>query len=126
MLHRSLFVAGMTVGVMAPLVWAAYVSRPAPQTARAPAATLAKATPETNQPAPTRTKDVTASIPPAPVATRAAPKIARGHPKPARVARRHRVRERTRPAVVNRYNGAHIIVVCAALTANEQLRAGCP
>ena len=42
MLHRFLFVAGMTVGVMTPLVWAAYVSRPASHEARASAVASAK------------------------------------------------------------------------------------
>jgi hypothetical protein len=38
----------------------------------------------------------------------------------------HRSEDRAIPAVVDRYNGAHIIIVCAALTMNEQLRDGCP
>ncbi len=148
MLHRFLFVAGMTVGVMTPLVWAAYVGRPAPRTARLPAVTLAKATPEAMKPAHAPAEDVTAAIPPVPAATRATPKAAeftlpkpaappdaiapsqsepaRSHPKIAYMARRHRTAHRYLPAVVDRYNGAHIITVCAALTENEQLRAGCP
>ena len=41
MLHRLLFIAGMTVGVMTPLVWMAYVSRPAPHGTSAPAVATA-------------------------------------------------------------------------------------
>jgi hypothetical protein len=148
MLHRLLFVAGMTVGVTTPLVWAAYVARPAPRATPTPAVTLAKATPKAEKPAHAAAKDVTASIPPASAATRATPKTAkvtqakpsapaqtnapahnkptRSHLKPAHVAQPPRAEPRYRPAVVDSYNGAHIITVCAVLTENEQLRAGCP
>ncbi len=137
MLHRFLFVAGMTVGVTTPLVWAAYVARPAPQAARPPTVTIAKATPEAEKPSQAAAKHVTASIPPAPATTSSAPlapKTAQAtQPKPKRslaklahVAQRHRAEPRYLPAVVESYNGSHIITVCAALTENEQLRAGCP
>lgn len=148
MLHRLLFVAGMTVGVTTPLVWAAYVARPAPRAAHPPTMTIAKAVPETKKPAQNAEKDITASIPPAPAAAHATPKTkkvtqpklsaaphanapahgrsTRPHPKHAHLARRHRTEHRYLPAVVESYNGAHIITVCAALTENEQLRAGCP
>jgi hypothetical protein len=49
---------------------------------------------------------------------------ARPQPRIATPARG--IQDRTIPAVVDRYDGAHIIIVCAALTAGEQLRAGCP
>lgn len=164
MLHRFLFVAGMTVGVMTPLVWMAYVARPAPHEARASAVATA-VDPGAREQAPvaiqrtatkkvrtklTTTADVTASIPPAsmklPTAkptslvTQTRPtalpqpvrhaKLTPPHFKrtnltePRRMA--HRSEDRAIPAVVNRYNGAHIIIVCAALTMNEQLRDGCP
>ena len=148
MLHRLLFVAGMTVGVTTPLVWAAYVARPAPHAARPPTVTIATATPEAKKTARNVERDITASIPPAPAAAHATPKAkkvaqpklsaaphanapvhstsARPHPKHAHVAQRHQAEHRSLPAVVESYNGAHIITVCAALTENEQLRAGCP
>lgn len=170
MLHRFLFVAGMTVGVMTPLVWTAYVSRPPSHQTQAPV--IAKATPVMPKPAPVaakrtatteatkkptkavrteiaRTEDITASIPPAsprPTPTKRARSVARPEPSPPHLVRHAKLtrphakraivappRRMTRtmegsdmPAVVNRYNGAHIIIVCAALTVNEQLRAGCP
>ncbi len=85
MLHRLLFVAGMTVGVMTPLLWAAYVARPASHAPQAAAVQTAKVTPVRPKPAPVpaeRTtskeaakkkavtttaamRDVTAAIPPA-------------------------------------------------------------
>jgi hypothetical protein len=169
MLHRFLFVAGMTVGVMTPLVWTAYVSRPPSHQTQAPV--TAKATPVMPKPAPVaakrtatteatkkptkavrteiaRTEDITASIPPASLkpmtraryVARAKPrtpphpvrhaKLTRPRSRHATLVQPHRMvrgtEDRIIPAVVNRYNGAHIIIVCAALTVNEQLRAGCP
>ena len=120
MLHRLLFVAGMTVGVTTPLVWAAYVARPAPHAAPTPAVTLAKAAPKTAK--------VTQAKPGAAAQTNAPAhnKPTRSHLKLAHVAQPPRAEPRYRPAVVDSYNGAHIIIVCAALTENEQLRAGCP
>ncbi len=183
MLHRFLFVAGMTVGVMTPLVWMAYVSRPAPHATRVPAIEAAKAAntvetaPATPKPAPvpaarvatketakhaarkqaaakdaaTKAKavaaeDVTAAIPPAATkpsrhavaATQSGPsapsrptgRFRRPRPQFATLAPPRRVTRGLEdsgiPAVVSLYNGAHIITVCAALTTNEQLRAGCP
>jgi hypothetical protein len=169
MLHRLLFVAGMTVGVMTPLVWAAYVSRPAPHGTPAPAAAMAKVNPGVRERAPVppqrtatktvrtklaATEDVTASIPSASIPlppAKPAFSIARSEPsepphpviharlklqhlkraEPARPQPRiatpaRGIQDRTIPAVVDRYDGAHIIIVCAALTAGEQLRAGCP
>lgn len=151
MLHRFLFVAGMTVGVMVPLVWAAYVSRPASHAEHTLPAKTAEVIPERPKPAQKPTKDVTAAIPPAPAVALAPPKTAHVTPRPkldappqastpspakptAKTERPHsktvlaarRTQERTRPAVVDSYNGAHIITVCAALTADEQLGAGCP
>ena len=167
MLHRFLFVAGMTVGVMTPLVWSAYVAQPASHEARASAVGNAKsveAAPNMPGLAPVPAKhlaareamknvatmdDVTTSIRPAsmkpapeePTRLVAHPKASTPHSvrhtkltrphlkranptQPRRMA--HRSEDRAIPAVVNRYNGAHIIIVCAALTANDQLRVGCP
>lgn len=171
MLHRFLFVAGMTVGVMTPLVWAAYVARPASHATQVPAVTTAKSIKpvktarDVSMPArvpiqrtatkEVRTKraateDVTASIPPTSISlppAKPASLPAHSEPsapprpakhaaltpslmKPAAPARPRRMTRRAEdraiPAVVDRYNGAHIIIVCAALTVNEQLRAGCP
>ena len=155
MLHRFLFVAGMTAGVMAPLVWAAYVARPAAQAthdAYAPAEQIAKAVPrkaapDAKKPPQTPAEDVIASIPPAVPPSRKAtaltppkqdpslPVIKRPDAAAAAKSLRSRLitqvverraNDRTLPAVVDSYNGAHIITVCAALTENEQLRAGCP
>lgn len=138
----------MTAGVIVPLVWAAYVSRPASHT---PAVKTAKVVAEPRKPAPTPTEDLTASIPPSPGATPAPPKTAQVAPpskpsapppalaqpplEPATKATRahtttvfaaQRAKDRALPAVVDSYNGAHIITICAALSENEQLRAGCP
>lgn len=135
MLHRFLFVAGMTVGVMVPLVWAAYVSRPASHAAPTPEITGAEATPEMIERARPAAEDVTASIPrsPKPDASPSAiaPSSAGPMARPARsrsqaVVTARRTKERTLPAVVDSYNGAHVITVCAALTVAERLRAGCP
>ncbi len=141
MLHRFLFVAGMTVGVMTPLIWAAYGGRPPPHAAHTPTEEVADVAPGTKKPPRVVAEDVTASIAPAPAAIPAPPpkpnaspraiapshtEPVRSRPKIAHVARRHRIAHRSLPAVVERYNGAHIITVCAALTENEQLRAGCP
>jgi len=147
MLYRFLFVAGITVGFMTPLVWVAYVSRPAPHAMQAPAMTIAKVAPAVQEPEHPTTKEVTASIPrsslmpvspritetelPKPSAPPHTNKPARVEPAPslpdrARVAQPHHTLDRYIPAVVHSYNGAHIITVCAALTVDEQLRAGCP
>jgi len=169
MLHRLLFVAGMTVGVMTPLVWTAYMARPASHAARAPAIETAKTKPgmPKSTPAPASrivtkeatkdvatmvatTDDITASISPAatkPTSVQPAvlvtqpkadapprpvghAKLTRPRPKLASLAPPRRMVHETEgddiPAVVNHFNGAHIIIVCAALTVNEQLRAGCP
>jgi len=164
MLHRLLFIAGMTIGVMTPLVWMAYVSRPAPHGTPAPAvATAVSPAVREQAPAPiqrTATKevqtklttraDVTASIPPASMrlppakpaslVTKSRPsappqparnaKLIPPHLKRASLTQPRRMARRSEgraiPAVVSRYNGTHIIIVCAALTMNEQLRAGCP
>lgn len=148
MLHRYLFVTGMTVGVMTPLVWAAYGSLPASHTAHPPAVEIARTAPEPPEPARAVAEDVTASIPRAPAPPRKTPQVeprsepdapsrtsARSHPIPAAPPTRphattalaaHRTKDRFPPAVVHSYNGAHIITICAALTEDEQLRAGCP
>lgn len=134
-LHRFLFVAGMTVGVMTPLIWAAYTARPASHPVHAPTARTVTAIPDAPKLARAKTRgektrnDV-ASVtpleagPPPHVAARAKP------PRPvvtiASVAPPPRKPDRFIPAVVDSYNGAHIITICAALTVNEQLRAGCP
>lgn len=164
MLHRLLFVAGMTVGVMTPLVWAAYVERPAPHGTPAPPVAAAEVNPGVREQAPVlptatktartklaATEDVTVSIPSAKPASSVARSKPSAPPHPVRHARltpsdvkphvkraeptRPRpqiatpargIQDRTIPAVVDRYDGAHIIIVCAALTVGEQLRAGCP
>ncbi len=150
MLHRFLFVTGMTIGVMAPLVWAACVLRPDTHTAQAPTAALTRAVPEEQMPTRTAMMDSTASIPSAPAMPTppkteqvvsppkplappraiaqppARPAAKPVHPRPTAALAARRTRERTLPAVVDSYNGAHIITICAALTENEQLRAGCP
>ncbi len=163
MLHRFLFVAGMTMGVMTPLIWAAYVSRPVahvPPVAHGPTVKIASAAPAARMWADAAAEDTTGSILPAstppavptpilaqpkmvqvplppprpsarpstiartkPILAQASPVLARASP-PHPAA--HRNEERYRPAVVDNYNGAHIITVCAALTVSEQLRAGCP
>lgn len=151
MLHRFLFVAGMTVGVMVPLVWAAYVSRPTAPAAHTPTVARTEAAPKRILRARPAGEDVTASIPPALAATPAPPMTAQIPPSPKPNARppaiapssaepmarpmrlrsqavvaARRAEYRYLPAVVDTYNGAHIITVCAALTVNEQRRAGCP
>lgn len=157
MLHRLLFVAGMTVGVMTPLVWSAYVARPASHAQPAPTVKIATAAPQAQRPAPAATQDITGAITSTPMpapdanlaprttahvmippprqeappanAARAAAKPAPSRLAAVRLARPHAQRrnaDRYLPAVVDHYDGAHIIIVCAALTLNEQLRAGCP
>lgn len=123
MLHRFLFVAGMTVGVMTPLVWATYVARPTPQAVATNefAASIPSAipvAPETAEITPLQPSTIPQAITPA----NRAPSIT----KVARVARPHRAPDRYLPAVIDSYNGAHIITICAALTVDEQLGAGCP
>ena len=177
MLHRLLFVAGMTVGVIAPLLWMAYASRPAP---RLPAAKVAREIGKSQAPAPhatTKVPDPPTALPtehvdairPAAKVSRAADPIttasvneeqptapaaasdmaalialpptrpqianipARRHaaPKPERAHRtvghapRHDRRHPT-STVVDIYQGAHIIVICAALTVTQRRVAGCP
>lgn len=142
----------MTVGVMAPLVWTAYVSRPAQHAAHTPKVMRAETIPEAQRPARAAAEDITASIPLVPAAIPAPPKAVQAavppskpdapplaimsspakrtakfaHTHPKALLATHRAEKRYLPAVVDSYNGAHIITVCAALTVDEQLRAGCP
>lgn len=165
MLQRVLFVAGMTVGVVAPIVWGAYVSRrPVPvavqrvaahepaQPQRTAAARPALAVSPAGShappiPAPTPIKLAMSSPLPAAIqaphadapalasagsigeesASRALARAPLPKARPQRQAT-HRTppREHNRaPAVVSRYIGPHIIVVCAELTAREKRHAGC-
>jgi hypothetical protein len=194
MLHRVLFVAGMTVGVVAPIVWGAYTSRqpvtvtvqrvaarepaqPPRATAAAPTATVSPPVshaqkaprvppapshaPPTGLPAVSHAPPLPAPAPiklamssplattsqaphaeaPAPAAPtrpaapisekRASKALARA---PLPKARPHSGTPHVKlphehdgaPAVVSRYVGPHIIVVCAELTARERRHAGCP
>jgi hypothetical protein len=187
MLHRVLFVAGMTVGVVAPIVWGAYTSRQpvtvtvqrvaAHEPAQPPRATAAAPTTTVSAPvshAQTTPRVPAASSPPAPsglpAVSHAPPmpapaptKLALSSPLPTTIqaphaeapapaapadeklasqalARAPLPKERPRggtahvipphkhtraPAVVSRYVGPHIIVVCAELTARERRHAGC-
>lgn len=177
MVHRLLFVVGMTVSVIAPLLWMAYATRPAP---RVPAAKVARAIGKSRAPAtyattkvpvpptalPTERADAirpsakvsgatdpvtTASVNEEPPSARSAasdtaaqialpptrPHIAniparrRSAPIPERAHRtdehapRHDRRHPT-STVVDFYRGAHIIVICAALTVTQRRLAGCP
>lgn len=104
-----------------------------------PTAKTAKVMLEAQMPARATAEDVTASIRPPPVprpkpsetphataqpVAEANAEPTRAHPTTILTARRDK--DRYLPAVVDSYNGAHIITVCAALTENEQLHAGCP
>ena len=134
MLPRLLFVVGMTIGVMAPLIWAGYVSVPAfravleragewgqgdavgtalretpkPQSDRK----ADQAPPASEKPKPVPAEDVTSA--PAPEKTLQG-KAPQGAPDAPRS-----------PDVVDLYSGPHIIIVCSELTTLQKLRMGCP
>ena len=134
MLPRLLFVAGMTIGVMAPLIWAAYVSVPAfravperagdwgqwdgvgtalretpkPQSDRK----ADQAPPASEKAKPVPAEDVTSA--PAPEKTLQG-KAPQGAPDAPRS-----------PDVVDLYSGPHFIIVCSELTTLQKLRMGCP
>ena len=134
MLPRLLFVVGMTIGVMAPLIWAGYVSVPAfravleragewgqrhavgtalretpkPQSDRK----ADQAPPASEKAKPVPAEDVTSA--PAPEKTLQG-KAPQGAPDAPRS-----------PDVVDLYSGPHIIIVCSELTTLQKLRMGCP
>jgi hypothetical protein len=134
MLPRLLFVVGMTIGVMAPLIWAGYVSvpvfravleragewgqrdavgtalreTPKPQSDRK----ADQAPPASEKAKPVPAEDVTSA--PAPEKTLQG-KAPQGAPDAPRS-----------PDVVDLYSGPHIIIVCSELTTLQKLRMGCP
>jgi len=134
MLPRLLFVVGMTIGVMAPLIWAGYVSvpvfravleragewgqrdavgtalreTPKPQSDRK----ADQAPPSSEKAKPVPAEDVTSA--PAPEKTLQG-KAPQGAPDAPRS-----------PDVVDLYSGPHIIIVCSELTTLQKLRMGCP
>jgi len=143
MLSRFMFVAGMTIGVMAPLIWAAYVSVPTFRYALAREGTWAAAKPalpeaqtlKASQGAPYSEKansapveDTTASVSSTPALEKMfRAKYPEGAPDYARP------RKMVDPALrrdaldaINLYAGPHIIIVCSELTRIQKLRMGCP
>lgn len=154
MLPRLLFVLGMTIGVMAPLVWAAHVSVPASRAVperpgewgQKDMVRTAWHEPAKSQ-ATSRSAPTTSSIEAAPAAVsdRPEPKsdLASENAKPAppddvtstvsgaSASPRQMVDRaplRDGPEVVDLYiaNGPHIIIVCSELTGLPKLRTGCP
>lgn len=141
MLPRLLFVVGMTIGVMAPLVWTAHVSVPASRAVPEPPRAwdqrdmirTALQEPPTSQAtspsAPTASSIETA---PAAVSDQASPSSEKEKPAPPDdVTSRQMVKPaplRDGPQTVDFYvaNGPHIIVVCSELTGLQKLRMGCP
>lgn len=115
MRSRVLFVIGMTIGVMALLVWAAYTPKPLlnlqPKQLLKPLQTNGQSAPLFEK---RKVEDIasTAIISPVPEA------MASSAPH---------AEKNQAPYVVDFYaGGAHIIIVCSVLTPRQKLRAGCP